>query len=67
MAAAFPAAKAETAPFMCLDLAFQHALLTHGFGLDETKPVTIVKKVSYRGKEVEAAWPLGAALNNMAG
>jgi len=66
-AAAFPAAKAETAPFMCLDLAFQHALLTHGFGLDETKPVTIVKKVSYRGKEVEAAWPLGAALNNMAG
>ena len=66
-AAAFPAAKAETAPFMCLDLAFQHALLTHGFGLEETKPVTIVKKVSYRGKEVEAAWPLGAALNNMAG
>lgn len=66
-AAAFPAAKAETAPFMCLDLAFQHALLTHGFGLEESKPVTIVKKVSYRGKEVEAAWPLGAALNNMAG
>ena len=65
-ARAFPAAKAETAPFMCLDLAFQHALLTHGFGLDETKPVTIVKKVAYRGKEVEAAWPLGAALNNMA-
>ena len=66
-AAAFPAAKAETAPFMCLDLAFQHALLTHGFGLEESRPVTIVKKVSYRGKEVEAAWPLGAALNNMAG
>ena len=66
-ARAFPAAKAETAPFMCLDLAFQHALLTHGFGLEESKPVTIVKKVSYRGKEVEAAWPLGAALNNMAG
>lgn len=66
-AAAFPAAKAETAPFMCLDLAFQHALLTHGFGLEEQRPVTIVKKVAYRGKEVEAAWPLGAALNNMAG
>lgn len=65
--AAFPAAPADVAPYLCLDLAFQHALLTHGFGLGEKQGVTLVKKVQYRGREVEAAWPLGAALDALAG
>jgi len=64
--AAFPAAAPDLAPYMCLDLAFQHALLTHGFGLPEAQGVTLVKKVAYRGREVEAAWPLGAALDALA-
>ena len=65
--AAFPAAPADVAPYLCLDLAFQHALLTHGFGLGEKQGLTLVKKVQYRGREVEAAWPLGAALDALAG
>lgn len=55
--------KEKEAPFLCLDLAFQHTLLTKGFHIPETTPITLVKKVRYQGQEVEAAWPLGAAIN----
>ena len=46
----------------CLDLAYcePRALLTTGFGLEDDTAVTLV---SYRGKPVEAAWPLGAAID----
>ena len=53
----------QQAPFLCLDLAFQHTLLTAGFHIPDTTPVTLVKRVKYQGKPVEAAWPLGAAIN----
>jgi apyrase len=46
-----------------MDLSFMHTLLTKGFKIPESKRVTLVKRVKYRGNEVEAAWPLGAAIN----
>ena len=49
----------------CLDVVYCHALLTSGFGLEEAQEVTLVKQVEYRGEGVEAAWPLGAAINSL--
>jgi apyrase len=66
VSALFPRIDPPLAPYMCLDLAYQYQLLTHGLGLGEAAPLTLVKAVSYRGKPVEAAWPLGAALDAMA-
>jgi apyrase len=66
VAALFPRVDPPLAPYMCLDLAYQYQLLTHGLGLGDGAPLTLVKSVSYRGKPVEAAWPLGAALDAMA-
>lgn len=53
----------KQAHFLCLDLAFQHTLLTAGFHIPASTPITLVKRVKYQGQEVEAAWPLGAAIN----
>jgi apyrase len=63
--AAFPAAPADgdDAALFCLDLAYCHTLLTRGFGLEEDAPITLVKQVKYKGDAVEAAWPLGAAID----
>ena len=55
----------KQAPFLCLDLAFQYTMLKEGFRLPENSPFTLVKKVKYRDQEIEAAWPLGAAINLM--
>ena len=51
------------APFLCLDLSFLHSLLTHGFKIQQGQAVTLVKRVKYQSQEIEAAWPLGAAIN----
>jgi len=67
VSALFPRVDPPLAPYMCLDLAYQYQLLTHGLGLGDASPLTLVKAVTYRGKPVEAAWPLGAALDAMAG
>ena len=53
------------ASLFCLDLSYCHALLTRGFGLGEGTLVTLVKQVKYKGEAVEAAWPLGAAINSL--
>lgn len=53
----------QQAPFMCLDLTFCHNLITKGFKIAENTKVTLVKKIQYKKEEVEAAWPLGAAIN----
>lgn len=29
----------------------------------ETEKITVVKRIKYKENEVEAAWPLGAAIN----
>jgi len=54
------------APFMCMDLTFAHALLSVGFKRHEWDTLTLVKQIEYGNKPIEAAWPLGAALNSMA-
>jgi apyrase len=59
----FPDVDDKQAPFMCLDLSFCHSLLTQGFRVPEDAEVTLVKKIKYKSEEVEAAWPLGAAIN----
>jgi len=65
LAAAFPDAPtgAPDAQLFCLDVSYCHALLTAGFGLAEEAEVTLVKQVEYKGAAIEAAWPLGAAVN----
>ena len=55
----------EVRPFFCLDLSYAHMLLTKGFKLNEESTITLVKKVEYNGDAVEAAWPLGAAINTL--
>jgi apyrase len=65
LAAAFSDAPtgAPDAQLFCLDVSYCHALLTAGFGLAEEAEVTLVKQVEYKGAAIEAAWPLGAAVN----
>ena len=46
-----------------MDLSFCHTLLTKGFKVKEDAKITIVKKIKYKTEQVEAAWPLGAAIN----
>ena len=54
------------APFFCADLAFIHVLLARGLGIGEREALTLVKKLSYAGKPVEATWSLGAAIRSLA-
>jgi apyrase len=53
------------APYFCLDLSFCHTVLTQGFDLPDTGRLTLVKQVRYKGQTIEAAWPLGAAINGL--
>jgi hypothetical protein len=49
--------------WQCVDLVYVSVLLTEGFGLSHTSPVKVTKRLMYRDRiELEAAWPLGAAL-----
>lgn len=53
------------APYLCMDLTFATALLSVGFGKHGWEDFTLVKRIEYRRRPVEAAWPLGAALNSL--
>ncbi|KXZ52074.1 hypothetical protein GPECTOR_10g1097 [Gonium pectorale] len=57
--------QADAAKFLCLDLTYCSVMLTKGFKLDPTMKVTLVKQVEYNGQHIEAAWPLGAAINDL--
>jgi apyrase len=50
-------------PFLCMDLAFQHELLIAGFRIPDDQEITLVKQIKFGDQLVEAAWPLGAAIN----
>jgi apyrase len=55
----------SAAQFLCLDLTFCHTLLTKGYQLPKDSKITLVKQVEYNGQNIEAAWPLGAALDDL--
>ncbi|GAB2286450.1 Apyrase 2 [Dionaea muscipula] len=62
---AYTNVEATTLPYLCMDLVYQFTLLVEGFGLDASQNITLVKKVPYRNSVVEAAWPLGMAIEVM--
>lgn len=65
VAALYPRIPVDQLPYLCTDLSFCHTILTKGFKISDSSSVTLVKRVLYNGQPVEAAWPLGAAINQL--
>nr|BAB87182.1 apyrase [Pisum sativum] len=54
--------KKNVASYVCMDLIYQYVLLVDGFGLDPLQKITSGKEIEYQDAIVEAAWPLGNAV-----
>ncbi|KAK1386472.1 Apyrase [Heracleum sosnowskyi] len=59
----YPKVEVDNLPYLCMDLVYQFTLLVDGFALDPWQEITLVKQVKYRNSLVEAAWPLGSAID----
>ena len=57
--------QAAAAAYLCLDLSFCHVVLTQGFDLPEGEALTLVKRLRYGGRVVDASWALGAAIDEL--
>mmetsp|Transcript_15659 Transcript_15659/g.26391 ORF Transcript_15659/g.26391 Transcript_15659/m.26391 type:complete len:466 (-) Transcript_15659:31-1428(-) len=62
----YPESEDEHRSYLCLDVAYQYALLTEGFNIAPDTDVHLIAKMPFNGKQVEAAWPLGDALEVLA-
>lgn len=60
--AAYTRVRASDAPYICMDLVYQYSLLVDGFGLEPAKEITVAQKVKHGEYFLEAAWPLGEAI-----
>ncbi|PKA58559.1 putative apyrase 1 [Apostasia shenzhenica] len=60
--AIYPNVAKENLPYLCMDLVYQFTLLVDGFDMEPWQDITLVKKVKYADSLVEAAWPLGSAI-----
>ncbi|KAL8479500.1 hypothetical protein ACS0TY_026409 [Phlomoides rotata] len=58
----YPHVEPDNLPYLCMDLVYQFTVLVDGFGLDPWQEIMLVKKVKYQNSFVEAAWPLGSAI-----
>lgn len=58
----YPSVDDDDRAYFCLDLAYEYMLLVEGFAVDANQEITLVKKVKYKNAFVEAAWPLGSAI-----
>ncbi|RWR75733.1 Nucleoside phosphatase GDA1/CD39 [Cinnamomum micranthum f. kanehirae] len=58
----YPHVEADNLPYLCLDLTYQYSLLVDGFDIGPWQDITLVKQVKYGDALVEAAWPLGSAI-----
>ncbi|CAI9766063.1 unnamed protein product [Fraxinus pennsylvanica] len=61
----FPNVEDDDIPYLCMDLVYQYTLLVDGFDVPPQKLVTVVNKVNYKNSELDAAWPLGCAIDVM--
>ncbi|XVF57003.1 hypothetical protein PTKIN_Ptkin06aG0167700 [Pterospermum kingtungense] len=60
--ATYSAVDESNLAYICMDLVYEYSLLVDGFGLDPYQDIRLVKQVKYRDSLVEAAWPLGSAI-----
>ncbi|KAF8720737.1 hypothetical protein HU200_023643 [Digitaria exilis] len=58
----YPEIRDNDVPYMCMDLTSTHCLSTDSIGVPSIKKITVVAKVKHGEYYVEAAWPLGTAI-----